>query len=460
MSSIATEMASPQALDAVGPEALPALEGQVLQILDEARRQGATACEVAASLGQGLSVSVRDGQVETLEFNRDQGFGITLYVGQRKGSASTSATGAMAIRETVAAALAIAQHASEDEYAGLAEAELLAKPAELPQLDLYHPWDVTPEQAIRHAREAEVAALAVQPDRLRAMGAGVGSHRGCRVYGNSQGFIGGSVGSRHSLSCSMLAETDGQMQRDYWYDVQRDGRMLASAEHIGRRAGERALSRLGARSIPTCEAPVLFAAELAGSLFGHFLAAISGGNLYRQSSFLQDCLGQRLFPRWLSLEERPHIPRALASAAFDGDGLATYAKSFVSQGEVVSYALSTYSGRRLGLPSTANAGGVHNLLVSHGEEDQRALLGRMGRGLLVTELMGQGLNLITGDYSRGAGGYWVENGEIQFPVQEVTIAGNLKDLFPNLVAVGKDVDRRGNVHTGSVLLEKMTIAGT
>lgn len=445
-------------VELIGPQALPALQQQVEAILAEAARQGASACEVAVSAGQGLSTTVRQGEVETVEFNRDQGFGITLYVGQRKGSASTSATGEAAIRETVAAALAIAKHASEDECAGLADAALMAH--ELPELDLYHPWSITPEQAVEQALSCEAAAFAADARIKNADGTSLNTHQGCRVYGNSHGFIGGYASTRHSLSCVMIAEGEGQMQRDYWYDVNRQGELLADAAGIGQRAAERAVSRLGARPVPTCEVPVLFAAELAGGLFSHLLAAISGGNLYRHSSFLEGALGQRLFPKWLSLDERPHLPRALGSAAFDGDGLATYAKPFVEKGELVSYVLGTYSGRKLGLPSTANSGGVHNLFVTHGDEDQQALIRRMGRGLLVTELMGQGLNLVTGDYSRGAAGFWVENGEIQFPVQEVTIAGNLRDMFRQIVAVGRDLERRGNICTGSVLIEKMTVAGS
>jgi len=258
----------------------------------------------------------------------------------------------------------------------------------------------------------------------------------------------------------MIAEAEGQMQRDYHYDVSRVAGDLASAESIGRRAAERAVRRLGARPVPTCDVPVLFSSELATGLFGHFLAAISGGNLYRKSSYLEDALGQTLFPEWLSLDERPHLLRGLASSAYDGDGLATYAKPFVENGKLLSYVLGTYSGRKLGMPSTANAGGVHNLFVSHGDEDQAALIRRMGRGLLVTELMGQGLNLVTGDYSRGAGGFWVENGEIQFPVQEVTIAGTLRDMFRQIVAVGCDVETRSSIHTGSVLIERMKVAGS
>ncbi|MNQ62717.1 peptidase PmbA [compost metagenome] len=445
-------------VEVVGPEALPELQARVERILAEARRQGASACEVAVSVEQGLSTTVRQGEVETVEFNRDQGFGITLYVGQRKGSASTSASGEDAIRETVAAALAIAKHASEDECAGLADAALMAR--DLPDLDLYHPWSITPEQAVEQALICETAAFETDKRVSKADGTTLNTHQGCRVYGNSHGFVGGYASTRHSLSCVMIAEAQGQMQRDYWYDVNRIGSQLADPVSIGRRAAERTAARLGARPVPTCEVPVLFAAELATGLFGSFLSAISGGNLYRKSSFLEGALGQRLFPEWLSIDERPHIPRAMASATFDNDGLATYAKPFVEKGELVSYILGTYSGRKLGLPSTANAGGVHNLFVSHGQEDQAALLRRMGRGLLVTELMGQGLNMVTGDYSRGAAGYWVENGEIQFPVQEVTIAGNLKDMFRQVLAVGSDLELRGNIRTGSVLIEKMTVAGS
>jgi len=446
------------ASESVGPQALPALQQQVEQIVAEAKRQGATACEVAVSVDQGLSTSVRQREVETVEFNRDQGFGITLYVGQRKGSASTSASGPDAIRETVAAALAIAKHTSEDESSGLADAALMAK--EHPDFDLFHPWNITPEEAIERALICEAAAFDADSRIKNADGTTLNVHQGCRVYGNSHGFIGGYASTRHSLSCVMIAEKDGQMQRDYWYDVSRQGELLMDARLIGQKAAERAASRLGARPVPTCEVPVLFSAELAGGLFGSFLGAISGGNLYRKSSFLEGAMGQRLFPEWMTIDERPHLMRAMGSSAFDGDGLATYAKPFVENGDLVSYVLSTYSGRKLGLPSTANAGGVHNLFVSHGTEDQAALIRRMGRGLLVTELMGSGLNMVTGDYSRGAAGFWVENGEIQFAVQEVTIAGNMRDMFKQIVAVGSDLELRSNIRTGSVLIEKMTVAGS
>ncbi|WP_285427905.1 metalloprotease PmbA [Pseudomonas sp. lyk4-R2A-8] len=446
------------AAQSVGPQALPALQEQVEQILAEARRQGASACEVAVSLEQGLSTSVRQREVETVEFNRDQGFGITLYVGQRKGSASTSASGTEAIRETVAAALAIAKHTSEDESSGLADQALMAK--DVKDFDLFHAWDISPEQAIEQALVCEAAAFDADPRIKNADGTTLNTHQGCRVYGNSHGFIGGYASTRHSLSCVMIAEANGQMQRDYWYDVNRQGDLLADPASIGQKAAQRAASRLGARPVPTCEVPVLFSAELAGGLFGSFLGAISGGNLYRKSSFLEGAIGQTLFPEWLTIDERPHLMRAMGSTSFDGDGLATYAKPFVEKGELVSYVLGTYAGRKLGLPSTANAGGVHNLFVTHGDEDQAALLRRMGRGLLVTELMGHGLNMVTGDYSRGAAGFWVENGEIQFAVQEVTIAGNMRDMFKQIVAVGNDLELRSNIRTGSVLIERMTVAGS
>ncbi len=441
-----------------GPEAIPALQAQVEHILAEARRQGATACEVAVSLQDGLTASVRQREVESVEFIRDQGFSITVYSGQRKGSASTTVMGDAAVRETVAAALAIARHTSEDDCAGLADPELMAR--ELPELDLWHPWELSPEQAVELALECEEAAFAADPRITNADGTSVDTSRGCTVYGNSHGFIGGYAGTAHSISCVMIAGEGGSMQRDYWYDHGRRADALASAQSIGRKAAERTTSRLGARSVPTCNVPVIFAAEVARGLFGHLLGAISGGALYRKASFLVDALGEQLFPDWFTLDERPLLKGGLASSSFDGDGLATRAQPFIKDGQLVSYLLSTYSGRKLGLPSTANAGGARNVFVTHGQQDGAALLRQMGTGLLVTELMGQGLNMVTGDYSRGAGGYWVENGEIQFPVQEVTIAGNLRDMYRNLVAVGSDLDTRGSLRTGSVLLEQMKVAGS
>lgn len=444
--------------ESVGPQVIPELKSQVEKILAAAKQQGASACEVAVSVQQGLSTSVRQREVETVEFNRDQGFSITVYKGQQKGSASTTVAGDDAIAKTVAAALAIAKYASPDEFSGLADKELMA--TDFPDLDLWHPWDLTPAQAIEMALECEAAAFATDPRITNADGSSVNSDVGCTVYGNSHGLVAGHAGTRHSISCVMIAEAEGQMQRDYWYDYGRRADLLNDAAGIGRRAAQRTVSRLGARSVPTCDVPVLFAAELAGGLFGSLLGAIAGGNQYRNSSFLVGALGQNLFPEWFSLDERPLLQGGLASSAFDGDGLATYAKHFIADGELVNYMLSTYSGRKLGMPSTANSGGARNVFVTHGNDDQAALLKKMDRGLLVTELMGQGLNMVTGDYSRGAGGYWIENGEIQFPVQEVTIAGNMRDMFQQIVAIGNDLDRRGSVCTGSVLIERMKVAGS
>lgn len=439
------------------PEALrDELERRVGFILEESRRQGATACEVGVSQNTGLSVGVRQGEVETVEFNRDQGFAISLYAGQRKGSASTSDTSDEAIRSAIEAALGIARHASEDSFAGLAEPELMA--AELPDLDLYHPWALTAEQAIERALACEAAALEMDA-RLTSDSASVSSQQGCRVYGNSNGFIGSALGTRHSASAVMIVASEQGMQRDYWYGVDRMASGLPSAQALGRKAAERTLARLGTRPIKTAKVPVLFAADQAAGLLGHLIGAISGGAVYRQSTFLLDAMNQPVFPDWVTIDERPYIPRALGSSAFDGDGLATREQAFVHDGVLRSWVLGTYSARKLGLPSTANAGGVHNLHVTSNAGDLPVLLKEMGTGLLVTELMGQGINGVTGDYSRGAGGFWVENGEIQFPVQEVTIAGNLKDMFANLRCVGSDIERRGNSLTGSWLVDGMTVGG-
>ena len=440
------------------PQALRGqLEQRVACILEEAARQGASACEVAVSQSIGLSVGVRQGDVETVEFNHDRGFGITLYLGQRKGSVSTSDTSDEAIRRAVEAALAIARHAAEDPCAGLAEAGLMA--TELPDLDLFHPWPVDPATAVDLALECEAAALALD-GRLQSDGAQLSSQQGCRVYGNSHGFIGSSSGTRHSLSAVMIATDEQGMQRDYWYAVERRPGNLPAPAAIGGKAGERALARLGARPISTARVPVLFAADQAAGLLASLTGAIAGGAVYRQSSFLLDALGQPIFPDWVTIDERPHLPGALGSATFDADGLATRAQAFVADGVLRSWILSTYSGRKLGLPSTANAGGVHNLHISSNAGDFAELLAEMGTGLLVTELMGQGVNPVTGDYSRGAGGFWVENGQLQYPVSEVTIAGNLRDMYRQLRCVGSDLERRGNFLTGSWLIDGMTVGGS
>ncbi|MDL2200216.1 metalloprotease PmbA [Halopseudomonas aestusnigri] len=432
------------------------LEQRVAFIVDEARRQGATASEVAVSQSTGLSVSVRSGEVETVEFNRDQGFGITLYAGQRKGSVSTSDTSDDAIRRAVETALAIARHASEDPCSGLADAELMA--TQLPDLDLFHPWELSAEQAIDRALELERSALAVD-SRLTTDSAQISSQQGCRVYGNSHGFIGSALSSRHSSAAVMIASSEQGMQRDYWYAVDRVPGRLPSEQAVGRKAGERTLARINPRTVKTAKVPVLFAADQAVGLVGHLFGAISGGAVYRQSTFLLDALGQPIFPAWMTMRETPYLKQGMGSAAFDGDGLQTREQAFIEDGQLVSWLLSTYSGRKLGLLSTANAGGVHNLQVTSNAGDLDALLKEMGTGLLVTELMGQGVNGVTGDYSRGAGGFWVENGEIQYPVSEITIAGNLKDMYANLRCVGSDVERRGNYLTGSWLVDGMTVGG-
>lgn len=442
----------------VTPEGLPDLERQVERILDEAKKQGATACEVSVSTSQSLAVTVRQRELETVEFNRDQGFGITLYVGQRKASASTTSTDIRAIQDTVAAALEIAKHTSEDEYAGLADIQLMAK--DLPDLALFYPWDITTDKVIEMALACESSAFDVDKRVTNADGTSLTTWQGCRVYGNSHGFMGGYASTNHSLSCVMIAEQDGQMQRDYWYDTALCAGQLEAPHKIGQKAAERTVSRLGARSVNTCEVPVIFSAEIAGSLFGNLLSAISGGNIYRKTSFLEGSIGQQLFPNWLSIDERPRLKSVLGSASFDADGLATYDKFIIENGQLMTYLLGVYSGRKLGLPSTANASGCHNVLVSHTDDNLKALLKKMNKGLLVTELMGDGVNMVTGDYSRGASGFWVENGEIQFPVQEVTIASNLKEMFAQIVAIGNDIDTRRNLKTGSILIEKMAIAGS
>ena len=433
------------------------LKTLVSDILDEARRQGADACEVGVSLDTGLSVGVRMGDVETVEFNRDQGFGITVFRGQRKGSASTSDSSMDAIRETVKAAYDIAGYASEDPDAGLADAELMA--SDLPDLDLYHPWGIEANEAIELALKCEESGRNHDVHIVNSDGANVSTHQGCRVYGNSHGFIGSYVSSRHSLSCMLIGQKGDDMQRDYWYTVARDASDIESAEAVGSRAGERTIARLGGRKVATGQVPVLFAPEVASGLISHFISAISGGSLYRQASFLLDHLNKPVFPEWVRIHEQPHLKKALGSAAFDNDGLATTAKDFIHDGVLENYLLGTYSARKLGMVSTGNAGGVNNLFLDSNAGGQSELLQQMGTGLLVTELMGQGVNTVTGDYSRGAAGFWVENGIIQYPVSEVTIAGNLKEMFMNIVAAGNDYDHRGNVQTGSVLLEGMMVAG-
>jgi PmbA protein len=441
-----------------GPQELPVLRDVVLRVLEEARRQGASGADVAVATGVGLSVRVRLGQAERVEHHRSQGLGVSVYFGFRKGSASTASLSPEALRETVEAACRIARHTAEDPCHGLADARLM--PHEVPDLDLYHPWELPAEQAMELAGACEAAARGLDRRISNSEGAGVSWHLGTRVYGNSHGFIGGWSSSRHTLSCTVIADDGSGMQRDHWYTTARDPAALESAEAVGTRAAERALRRLGARKIATCRVPVLFAAPQATGLLGSFVGAVRGGNLYRRASFLVDHLGRQVFPTGFGLREEPHLPGALGSAPFDGDGVATRPRELVRDGVLEGYVLDSYSGCRLGLPSTGNAGGIHNLLVTHGADDQAGLLARMGRGLLVSELMGMGINLVTGDYSRGAAGFWVEGGEIRHPVHEVTVAGNLRDMFLGIQAVGRDVDLRGNIRTGSILVDEMTVAGS
>ena len=433
------------------------LQSLVQLALDEARGMGASEAEAGMSVDIGLSVTARLGEVETLEYQRDRGMGVTVYRGKRKGSASTADLSARAIRETVAKAYSIAGFTAEDPCAGLPDADALAR--DIPDLELCHPWNIEPEQARDLAVACEAAALAVDQRIANSEGATLSSHRGLRMFGNSLGFMGGYESTLHSLSCAVIAQTGEDMQRDYWYSSARDWRELQEGQDIGRRAAQRALQRLHARKLATRTAPVLFAPEMARGLIGHLIAAIRGGSQYRRASFLLDSAGQQILPSGIALQERPHLKRALGSAPFDSEGVATRDREIVADGVLTGYVLSSYSARKLGLKTTGNAGGVHNLLVQGGEQDLPGLMKTMGSGLFVTELMGHGVNGVTGDYSRGAAGFWVENGEIAYPVHEITITGNLKEMYRQIVAVGADIDLRGGIRVGSILLERMTIAG-
>jgi len=433
------------------------LERIVRDLLAEAKRQGASAAEAAASSEAGLEISVRLGEVETVEYTRDNGLGITVYFGQRKGSSSTSDLSSEAVRDAVRAACAIASRTQEDPCAGLADADLMAQ--DLPELDLHHPWDLEPDAAIRLAIECEDAARTLDPRIVNSEGASISTQRGLHVYGNSHGFVAGYPSTRHGLSCSVVAQEGESMQRDYWWTTARAAADLESPQAVGRRAGERTLARLGARQISTRRAPVLFSPMTAAGLLRSLTSAISGSSLYRRSSFLLDRIDTRIFPDFVRIHELPHLPRGLGSAPYDGDGVATRAKDLVSEGILRTYLLDAYAARRLGLATTGNAGGVFNLHIEPGTLDRAAMLRELGTGLFVTELLGHGTNPVTGDYSRGAAGFWVEGGEIQFPVEEITIAGNLKEMFLGLVAVGNDCDFPGSTRTGSWLIPGMTLAG-
>ncbi len=434
------------------------LESIIERALDEARARGASQAEAAVSQDTGLSVGVRLGEVETLEHQRDRSMGITVYFGRRKGSASTADFSPDAVSASVAKACSIARFTAEDACSGLADAALMARSP--PDLDLSHPWQLTADRAIDIAKSCEAAALAFDSRINNSEGASVSTHQGLHVYGNTHGFVGGYPTTSHSVSCVVLAGSGEDMQRDYWYSSSRDWHELESAESIGRESARRTIARLDPRKLTTRRAPVLFVPEIARGLIGHFTAAIRGSSQYRQSSFLLNSAGQRIFPAGFSIAERPHLLKAAGSAPFDEEGVATRNRELVADGVLAGYILSSYSARKLGLQTTGNAGGAHNLIVgSSAVGGLPAMLSRLGTGLMVTELMGQGINMVTGDYSRGAAGFWVEDGVPQYPVAEITIAGNLRDMFWAMVAVGDDVDTRGGIRVGSILLKEMTIAG-
>lgn len=433
------------------------LQQLVSDIVAYARKQGASASAAEVSEGFGQTVTVRHGAVETIEYNRDKGLSVTVYLGQRRGNASTSDFSMQAVRDTVDAALNIARYTAEDDCAGLPDAAQLA--SEFPDLDLYHPWPINVEQAIKLASECEQAAFLTDKRINNSEGATVNINEGNFVQANSLGFIGGYPSSRHSVSCSVIAGKGDAMQRDYWHSSARDAREILKVEEIGRIAAERTVRRLNARKLDTMQCPVLFEAPVAGGLFGHFVGAVSGGSLYRKSSFLLDQLDKSVFSKHIRIDDVPDIPRGLASSAFDDEGVYTRRRAVVEEGVLRGYFLGTYSARKLGMETTGNAGGTHNLIVRPGRLDFNGLLRKMQRGLLVTELLGHGVNPVTGDYSRGAAGFWVERGEIQYPVEEITIAGNLKEIYKNIVAVGNDVLVQGSRQCGSVLIENMMVAG-
>jgi PmbA protein len=430
-------------------------------VLDQARRAGAAGCDCDVSESYGLSVTVRKGKPDTVEHNRDRSVGVSVYWGERpqarRGHASTSDFSAAAITQTVEAAVAIARHTAQDDCAGLPEPDMLAR--ETPDLDLFHPWALSTEDAIEIARRCEAAAFAVSKKIRNSEGATVSAQQSQFVSANSLGFVGGYPGSRHWLSCAVIAEEKGLMQRDDWYSASRVPEKIADPARLGRYAGQRTVARLGARKISTCHAPVLFEAPAALQLVGHFVSAVNGGNLYRKTSFLVDSLGKQVFSPIVQIDERPHERQGLASSAFDEEGVATSERTVVREGAVEGYFLGSYSARKLGMKSTGSAGGHHNLFVRSEGPDFAGMLKHMQKGLLVTELMGQGVNLVTGDYSRGAAGYWVEGGEIRFPVEEITIAGNLREMFKGIAAIGSDVLMRSGRSSGSILIENMTIAG-
>lgn len=442
---------------------LDRLAGIAQQLLDRCRARGASQAEVSCSEEQGLNVNVRMGAVETVESTRDRGIAVTVYFGQRKGSASTADLREESLDATVQQACAIARHTEEDVAAGLADAALMAHlPASgrFPEFDAWHPWHLEPDQAIEMALTCETAGRDSDARIENSDGASVGTSASLSVYANSHGFVGREHSTQHSLGCALIAGRGEGMQRDSWYSAALAPEDLEPAAAVGRRAAERAASRLQPRSLATADMPVLFAAEIARSLIGHFIGAISGGALYRKASFLVDSVDTQVFPDWFAIDELPFLPRGFRSAAYDAEGVATRESSLVAGGVLQRYVLGSYSARKLGLQTTANAGGIHNLQVHANAGDFDGMLRGMGRGLLVTELMGQGVNAVTGDYSRGAAGFWIEDGKPVYPVDGITIAGNLKAMFAAIEAVGSDVDRRSHLRTGSILIGRMTVAGT
>lgn len=425
-------------------------------VLKVAKSLGASQAEAELSLSVGQNVSVRMGETENIEYNRDKGMSVTVYFGQKKGHASTSDLSPQALKDTVAAACNIAKYTAKDEFCGLADADLMA--TEILDLDLHHPWPVSVEEAIEIAKTCEAAALEMDSRITNSEGASVSCGTGFFAYSNSHGFTGGYPSSRHGISCSVIAESADNMQRDYWYSTARAVEELQSAVEIGKIAGQRTVRRLDSRKIKTCQVPVLFEAPLASGLISSLISAISGGNLYRKSSFLLDSLGKQIASPLLNIHEEPHLKKGLASSPFDNEGVATKSRQLVKDGILQGYVLSSYSARKLGMQTTGNAGGSHNLLVQSGTQNFTGLLQQMGTGLVVTELLGHGMNMVTGDYSRGAAGFWVENGVIVHAVEEITIAGNMVDMLKMIVAVGNDVLVQGSKQVGSILIERMTVA--
>jgi PmbA protein len=436
---------------------LTEIQNIVEDVLKLAKQHGATAAEASMSKVQGIAVSSRLKEVETVEFTNDGGLGITVYHGQKKGSASTADLSPQALRLTVEKAIEIAKHTNEDPYSGLADLGLMA--FDYPELELYHPQELDTEHAIKQVIAAEEAALNVDKRITNSDGASYNANIGTKVYGNSHGLNAGYHSSRYSMSCVVIGEQNGDMQRDYSYSVNRDALLLDDPAQIGREAAEFTLARLGARKIKTAKMPVLFHRDIASGLFGHLVSAISGGNLYRKSSFLLDKLGQQVLPSWFAISEKPHVKRGLASSPFDGEGVITKDAEIITDGRLNQYLLTSYAARKMGMTTTGHAGGIHNWYIKNSGENDQQMLAKLGTGLLVTELMGQGVNIVTGDYSRGAAGFWVENGVIQYPVHEITIAGNLSDMLMNIVAVGAVTETRGAIQSGSVLIDTLQVSG-